>query len=142
MVSVTHPVLLYDGVCALCNWWVRFILKCDREDVFRFASLQSPLAAQALLRHGVSTKRLDTVYVVLDFEQPSERLLARSHAAIEVLRQLGPIGKGTAKAFSFLPSSARDALYNFIARNRYRSFGKYDSCPLPDPKFRSRFLDL
>jgi predicted DCC family thiol-disulfide oxidoreductase YuxK len=142
MVSTTHSVLLYDGLCALCNRWVRFVLKYDQEDVFRFASLQSPLAAQVLLRHGVSAQSLDTVYVVLDFEQPSERLLARSDAAIEVLRQLGPIGKGSAKAFSFLPSSIRDALYTFIARNRYRSFGKYDSCPLPDPKFRSRFLDL
>jgi predicted DCC family thiol-disulfide oxidoreductase YuxK len=142
MVSVTHPVLLYDGVCALCNWWVGFLLKHDRHDVFRFASLQSPLAAQVLWRHGASAQTLDTVYVVLDFEQPSEVLLAHSQAAIEVLRQLGPMGRCTATALSFLPSSIRDALYNFVARNRYRSFGRYDSCPLPDPKFRSKFLDL
>ena len=139
---MTHSVLLYDGLCALCNRWVRFILKSDREDVFRFASLQSPLAAQVLLRHGVSTQSLDTVYVVLDFEQPSERLLARSHAAIEVLRQLGPIEKAAATALLLLPRAIRDAFYDFVARNRYRSFGKYDSCPLPDPEFRSRFLDL
>ena len=142
MVSVTHPVLLYDGVCALCNWWVRFVLKRDRQDIFRFASLQSQLAAQVLLRHGVSAQTLDTVYLVLHFEQASERLLARSDAAIEVLRQLGLIGKGAATAFSLLPRAMRDALYNVMARNRYRRFGKYDSCPLPDPKFRSRFLDL
>jgi predicted DCC family thiol-disulfide oxidoreductase YuxK len=142
MVSVTHPVLLYDGVCSLCNWWVRFVLKHDRHDVFRFASLQSPVAARILLRHDASAQSLDTVYVVLNFQQPSERFLARSEAAIEVLRQLGPMGKCAATVFSLLPRAIRDALYNFVARNRYRSFGKYDSCPLPEPKFRSRFLDL
>jgi len=139
---VSHPVLLYDGVCALCNWWVRFVLKRDRQDVFRFASLQSPLALEILLRHDASAQTLDTVYVVLNFQQPSERLLARSDAAIQVLRQLGPIGKCTATAFSLLPSAIRDALYNFVARNRYRSFGRYDSCPIPDPNFRGKFLDL
>jgi predicted DCC family thiol-disulfide oxidoreductase YuxK len=142
MVSVTHPVLLYDGECALCNWWVGFVLKHDRHDVFRFASLQSAVAAGILLRHDAGAQTLETVYVVLDFEQPSEVLLARSQAAIEVLRQLGPMGRCTATAFSFLPRAIRDALYNFVARNRYRTFGRYDSCPLPDPKFRSKFLDL
>jgi predicted DCC family thiol-disulfide oxidoreductase YuxK len=142
MVSVTHPVLLYDGVCVLCNWWVGLVLKHDRHDVFRLASLQSPVAAEILLRHDASAQTLDTVYVVLNFQQPSERFLARSEAAIEVLRQLGPMGKCTATAFSLLPRAIRDALYNFVARNRYRSFGRYDSCPLPDPKFRNKFLDL
>ena len=142
MISETHPVLLYDGVCALCNWWVRFVLKCDRQDVFRFASLQSPLAVETLLRHDTGAQTLDTVYVVLNFQQPSERLLARSEAAIEVFRQLGPPGKCTATAISLLPRAIRDALYKLVARNRYRSFGRYDRCPIPDPKFRSKFLDL
>jgi len=142
MMAANHPILLYDGVCALCNWWVRLILKRDRQNVFRFASLQSQLAAQVLLRHGASAQALDTVYVVSDFEQPSECLLARSDAVIQVWRQLGTVGKFAASAFSLLPRVLRDALYNFVARIRYRTFGKYDTCPLPDPRVRDRFLDL
>ena len=142
MVSAKYSVLLYDGACALCNWWVRFVVKRDHRDAFRFASLQSRLAAQVLLRHGVSAQILDSVYVVLHIDQATERLLARSDALIHVLREVGAIGKYAATACSILPRPIRDALYNTVARNRYRIFGKYDSCPIPSPEIRSKFLDL
>ena len=136
-----NPILLYDGVCGLCNRFVRFMLRHDRRDVFHFASLQSPLAARILERHGASTATLDTVYVVADPEQPSERLYARSDAVAYVLRELGGGWRLLGHLWKFLPLPLRDAAYNLIARNRYRIFGKLDACPLPEPRDRHKFLD-
>src|SRR5215470_10758647 len=73
-----HPVILYDGVCGLCNRWVQFLLRRDQRDRFRFAPLQSALAAQILMRHSVTPGSLDTVYVVQQLGQPEECLLAQS----------------------------------------------------------------
>ena len=136
-----NPVLLYDGVCGLCNRFVQFMLRHDRRDVFRFASLQSPFAARILERHGISAAVLDTLYIVVDPEQPSESLFARSDAVAYVLRELGGGWRLLSSVWKFLPLALRDAAYNLIARNRYRIFGKLDACPLPDPRDRHKFLD-
>lgn len=82
MSDASHPILLYDGIWGLCNRFVQFLLRRDHAEVFRFAALQSPLAAQILHRHGASATHLDTVYVVVDPQQTGERLLGRSDAAI------------------------------------------------------------
>ncbi len=133
------PVLLYDGVCGLCNRLVRFVIKRDRYDQFRFASLQN--ATAILERHGNSPQDLDTMYVVANFGQPTEQLLARSDAIIFLLAALGGLWRPAAILLGLLPRCVRNPLYNFVARNRYRIFGKYDTCPLPDPKDRSKFLE-
>ena len=86
---MSNPILLYDGVCGLCNRFVQLILRRDRNDFFRFASLQSALAARILARHGVSHNNLDTVYVVLNHELPDESLLSRSDGVLFVMKQLG-----------------------------------------------------
>jgi predicted DCC family thiol-disulfide oxidoreductase YuxK len=137
-----YSIILYDGVCGLCNRFVRFILKRDKRDAFRFASQQSEFAANILRRHGTNPEQLDTVYLVLDYEQPRERLLARSDAAAEILSQLGGIWRASSCIVRTLPRGLRDWLYNFTARKRYQVFGKYESCPLPDPEHRAKFLDL
>ena len=137
----SNPIVLYDGVCGLCNRLNQFILKRDTHDRFRFASLQSDLAVSLLERHGADSRDLDTVYVVLDYNQPGERLLARSDAILHVLTQLDGIWKW-AGAGRLLPKVVRDGIYNVVARNRYRVFGKHDSCILPDPKHRHKFLDV
>jgi predicted DCC family thiol-disulfide oxidoreductase YuxK len=134
-------VILYDGVCGLCNRLVRFVLKRDKHDQFRFASLQSSFAANALQRHGITLHSLDTFYLLLDYESPSERLLSRNDAATEVLVKLGGIWRLWAALLRLLPRRFRDWRYNLIARTRYRIFGKYETCPLPDVKDRHRFLD-
>jgi predicted DCC family thiol-disulfide oxidoreductase YuxK len=133
--------VLYDGVCGLCNRLNQFILKRDAHDRFRFASLQSSLAATVLQRHGADPRDLDTVYIVLDYGQPTERLLARSDAILYVLSQLDGIWK-LARVGRALPKMLRDGLYQVVARNRYRVFGKYESCLLPDPQYRHKFLDV
>jgi len=137
----SNPIVLYDGVCGLCNRLNQFLLKRDTHDRFRFASLQSDLAASLLKRHGFDSLDLDTVYVVLDYNQPGERLLARSDAILHVLTELDGVWKW-ARAGRLLPKVLRDGIYKLVARNRYRVFGKHDSCMLPDPKHRHKFLEV
>jgi predicted DCC family thiol-disulfide oxidoreductase YuxK len=136
-----NPIVFYDGVCGLCNHLVQFLLKRDTHDRFRFASLQSEFANGLLTRHGVDPHDLDTVYVVKSYGQSSETLLARSDAILYMLKQLGGIWK-LAAAGRVLPKVLRDAVYKIVARNRYRVFGKHESCMLPEPKHRAKFLDV
>ena len=141
MSESTSPILLYDGVCGLCNRLVQFVLRHDREDQFRFASLQSPIALEALARHGESASDLNTFYVALGCGEPEETLLARSEAVGYVLRALGGRWRVCGRLWMFFPQRLRDAFYNLVARNRYRIFGKLDICPVPDPRHRGKFLD-
>jgi predicted DCC family thiol-disulfide oxidoreductase YuxK len=136
----SNPIIFYDGICGLCNRLVQFVLKHDKRDYFRFAALQSELASTTLQRHNRDPHDLDTVYVVVEYEQPAERLLARSDAILFLLKHLGGVWK-LAAVGKVLPRSLRDAIYKLVARNRYRVFGKYESCMLPDPKQRAKFLD-
>lgn len=141
MAECPNPILLYDGVCGLCNRFVQFILKRDRKDIFRFAALQSEFAGRVLKRHGIHLLDLDTVYLVECFEQPDERLRNRSDAAVAVFSELGGIWRVTAGLLRCTPKVIRNWGYDVIARSRYRMFGKYDVCPLPDPRERHKFLD-
>jgi len=136
-----NPVVLYDGVCALCNRFVRFVLARDRAGVFRFASLQSDLARATLLRHGQNPDALSTLVLVLDSGRPSERLLDKSSAAAFVLSQLTGVWKGLGRVLLLVPEPLRNAAYDLVARMRYRTFGRYDVCPVPPPAVRDRFLD-
>jgi predicted DCC family thiol-disulfide oxidoreductase YuxK len=134
-------LVLYDGVCGLCNRLNQFLLKRDPNDQFRFASLQSQLASSLLKGYGIDPIDLDTVYVVADYEQPNQRLLARSDAVLHVLGQLGGAWSYF-RAGRVLPRKLRDALYKLVAGNRYRIFGKYDVCLMPEEKHRKKFLDV
>ena len=137
-----NPIIFYDGVCGLCNGLVQFLLKHDTDGRLRFASLQSEFAEKVLGRHGVDAKDLDTVNVVENYDQPGERVLQRSEAILRAGRELGGFW-GTSSAIArVVPRALRDLVYRFVATNRYRVFGKYDTCMLPDPSQRSRFLDV
>lgn len=137
----SKTVVLYDGVCGLCNGLNQFLLKRDRRDHFRFASLQSEFAASLLKQYGINAVDLDTVYVCADYGQESERLLSRSDAILHVLGKLGGVWS-ILRVGQALPKSLRDALYNVVARNRYRVFGKYDVCLMPEERYRRKFLDI
>src|SRR5215813_13291310 len=137
--SGEHPIILYDGVCGLCNRLVQFLLKHDRHGRLYFASLQSDFAAKVLQRHGFDPKDLDTLHVVENYEQPDERLLQRSDAVLRASRELGGLWSVLAAAAKIIPRPLRDVAYRFVAQNRYRVFGKYETCMLPDPNQRSRF---
>jgi predicted DCC family thiol-disulfide oxidoreductase YuxK len=138
----SNPIVLYDGVCGLCNRLVRFVLKNDRNDVFRFASLQSKLAEQILVRHRLRSESLETVYVVLDYGLAEERLLSRLQAVVYMLQQMSRPLAYVSVILRVLPAPIQKFLYGLIVCNRYRVFGRYETCPLPDSATRSKFLDL
>lgn len=121
------PILLYDGVCGLCNRFVQFILRRDHA-IFRFASLQSDFAARILARHRADPSELDTVYVVLNHELANESLLVRSDAIGFVLHELGGVWRVASFLLLLTPRVVRDWAYNAIARNRYRVFGRSEGC--------------
>jgi predicted DCC family thiol-disulfide oxidoreductase YuxK len=137
-----NPIILYDGVCGFCNGMVQFLLKHDKDGRLRFAALQSDFAEKVLRRHGFDAKDLDTVHVVENYEQPGERVLQRSDAILRAGRELGGFWSASSSVARVVPRVLRDLVYRFVATNRYRVFGKYDSCMLPDPNERSRFLDV
>jgi predicted DCC family thiol-disulfide oxidoreductase YuxK len=136
-----HPIVLYDGVCGLCNRLVQFILRRDRKAIFQFAALQSDLSAKILTRHNADPNDLNTVFVVVNRERPDESLLSRSEAVIFVLTQLGSFWRPISSFLRLVPKSLRDSAYNAIARHRYRIFGRSEVCTLPHDQDRSRFLD-
>jgi len=139
--SAQHSIVLYDGVCGLCNRLNQFLLKRDRKDRLRFASLQSEFAQRVLRAHDLDAADLDTVYVVLNHGTAGETALARSDAIIHAVQQLGGIWKIISLG-KLLPRSLKNAIYNVVARNRYRVFGKSDSCVLPEPRHRQKFIDV
>jgi len=134
-------VVFYDGVCGLCNRLNRFLLRRDRQARIRFAPLQGPLAQRTLSRYGHDPSDLDTVYVIADWHSPRERLLARAEAILHALAQLDGSWRTLARIGSLVPRPIADALYRAVARNRYRVFGKFESCQIPPPEWRERFLD-
>lgn len=133
-VSPDDRVILFDGVCKLCNVWSRFILTYDREHKFRLATVQSE-AGQAILAHfGLPLDHFDTMLLV---EGPVA--YEKSTAFLQVVRQL-PAPFYLLWIFRLIPVAIRDWLYDHIAQNRYRIFGKYDQCLLPTPEHQQRFL--
>jgi predicted DCC family thiol-disulfide oxidoreductase YuxK len=133
------PVLLYDGVCGFCNKSVQMILDHDRRGEIRFAALQSDYGLRVVERHP-ELRGVDSV-VYVETAQGGERVHVRSDAALKVAAYLGGFWK-IFLAARVMPRALRDYFYDLFARNRYRLFGKYDTCLLPPPEVRSRFLDV
>lgn len=134
-------IVLYDGVCGLCNGLVRFVLRRDRRRRFRFAPLQSAFARELLGRHGRDPRDLDTLYVVVEPGGKAERLIDRSRAVLHVLRRIGGPW-ALASPAGLLPRGLLDAAYDLVASRRYRLFGRHEVCPVPEEKWRDRFLDV
>jgi predicted DCC family thiol-disulfide oxidoreductase YuxK len=128
------PIILFDGVCNLCEYSVQFIITRDPRGMFKFAPLQSEAGQSLLNRHGISTDDLST-FVLLE----NGRVFNRSTAALRVVKRLGwpwPV----LFVFMAVPGPIRDAVYDFIARNRYQWFGKKEQCMVPTQEVRARFL--
>ncbi len=134
-------LILYDGVCGLCNRLNQFVLLRDTRAVFAFASLQSPTARSVLQQLGGNAEGLNTVYVVVNYRSKSPALLSKAGAASFVLRTLGIRGP-LSWAFRVLPDGLLKLGYDLIARNRYRVFGQSETCIMPSAEFRKRFIDL
>ncbi len=127
-------IILFDGVCNFCNRTVRVIIKYDKTDKFHFAQLQSDFAKALLLKQGLDQKELSSV-ILIDGDQ----VYTKSDAVIRIAQQL----RGWPTIFSYskwLPKAIRNFFYDFIARYRYRLFGKQDNCIMPDKKMQDKFL--
>jgi predicted DCC family thiol-disulfide oxidoreductase YuxK len=127
-------LVLFDGVCNLCASSVQFIIRHDKEAVFHFASIQSDLGQEIYRRHGLDPADLDTFMVLT-----GGRALVRSDAAIEVAARCGGAWK-LIKVFQMAPRPTRDWVYSFVARHRYRWFGRKEACLVPTPEIRNRFI--
>ncbi len=133
--STKHPILLFDGVCNLCNHYVQFVIERDPEARFRFASLQSD-TGQTILAEKNLSKALGTV-VLLD----NKKVYTHSDVALQMTLHLGGWWK-ILHGFAIIPKFMRDGIYNLVADNRYRLYGKKESCMLPSPDLKARFLDV
>lgn len=140
--QLTAPkhLVLFDGPCVLCERAVRLILALDRGGRFGFASLDSAVA-QELLGRITHVPHGDTMLVVPHFRASRPSALARSRAVLFIAAALGWPWKA-AQLFRLLPTSLLDALYDIVATRRHRLFGRYDTCPVPSPEVRARFLDM
>ncbi|WP_078308763.1 MULTISPECIES: DCC1-like thiol-disulfide oxidoreductase family protein [unclassified Mycobacterium] len=132
------PVLLYDGVCALCNGAVKKILRDDKVGTMRFAALDSEYGDQVLARHP-ELVGVDSFVIVDNPGEPIERIHIRSDGVLRIMDYLGSTRRAAVIA-RLVPRPIRDALYRLVARTRYRVFGQYDTCPVPPPEVRARFL--
>jgi predicted DCC family thiol-disulfide oxidoreductase YuxK len=136
--SINGPVLLYDGVCGLCNKSVQLILKNDKQGIFRFAALQSELGKKVESMHP-ELKSVDSVILLEPASDGDPIISIRSTAVLRVLKYLG--GKWRIFLLAYLvPRPIRDFLYDLVAKWRYKLFGKYDSCLLPSAEVRNRFI--
>ena len=132
--EINFPVLLFDGVCNLCNGSVQWVLRHDARAQFRFAALQSDTGQALLCRFGLDSAQLDTVVLV-----DGDRIFLRSDAPLEVARRLGG-GWALLYIFKVLPRPLRNAVYDWVARHRYRWFGREESCMLPRLEWKGRFV--
>ena len=127
-------VILYDGVCVFCSRWVRFVAARDRDRRFRFTAIQSPYGTRLAQAFGIDQQDPDTNAVI-----HGGVAYFKSDAALTVLGLL-PGWSGVRVLFA-VPKPLRDAVYNLVARNRYRIFGKYEACFVPDAAFRDRVME-
>ncbi|RNL92673.1 thiol-disulfide oxidoreductase DCC family protein [Sinomicrobium pectinilyticum] len=129
-------IILFDGICNLCNSSVQFVIKRDKKDIFRFASLQSEPGQKLLAERGIDPEKTDSIVLI----EPDVAYYTKSQAAIEIASELGG-GWSFLRVFEYiLPVTLRDLLYDFIAHNRYKWYGKKDQCMIPGPGLKAKFL--
>ncbi len=136
ILPANKKIVLFDGVCNLCNSSVNFIIERDKNDVFRFASLQSDTGQKLISERGMNPTGLTSVILI----EPGVAYYQRSSAALEIAKHLSG-GYSYLSYLSFLPEGFRDGIYNYIAANRYKWFGKKDACMIPTANLRAKFLE-
>ncbi|GMN08942.1 DUF393 domain-containing protein [Croceitalea sp. MTPC9] len=130
-----NKIILFDGVCNLCNGVVQFVIKLDKEDTFRFAALQSEVGEKLTAERGIGTSQVDSIILI----EPGVAYYTKSDAALQIGKNL----KGYRTLSSLLyvfPKGLRNIVYDFIARNRYKWYGKKDACMIPTPELQAKFL--
>ena len=129
-------IILFDGVCNLCNTSVQYVIKHDKKDLFRFVALQSETGQRILKHIGISTSNIDSIVLY----EPGIAYYYKSNAALEIAKNLGGIFTyGT--IFKIIPTSLRDSIYDYVAKNRYKWYGKQDNCMIPTQELKAKFLE-
>ncbi|PKH68370.1 thiol-disulfide oxidoreductase [Flavobacterium sp. ALD4] len=128
-------IILFDGVCNLCNSAVLFIIKQDSKDLFRFVALQSDLGEKIINHIGIDSQKLDSIILY----EPGTAYYYKSEAALKIASKLDSF-YSMLVVFKILPTAFSNFIYDWIARNRYRWFGKKDNCMIPTPELKSKFL--
>ena len=134
MKNKDQKIILFDGVCNLCNGAVTYIIKRDKKNVFKFAALQSEIGQQLISKFNIDTSKVDSI-IFIDGEKHYEK----SSAALHIAKQLSgayPLLFG----FMVVPKFIRNSIYDYIAKNRYKWFGKKESCMIPTVELKSKFL--
>lgn len=133
---MSQPVLLFDGVCNLCNSSVQFIIKNDKKGKFKFASLQSDYGQKAIKDYNLGDENLKTVILIAN-----GKAYKKSTAALEVAKRMDGLWP-LLYIFWIVPYPLRDLIYNWVANNRYKWFGKKDQCMIPSPALKDRFIEV
>lgn len=128
-------IILFDGVCNLCEASVQFVIQYDKKDVFRFVALQSELGQKIILHIGIQDKNIDSIILYY----PGVAYYYKSSAALQIAKNLGGFYHfGT--FFKIIPTGLRNVLYDFVAKNRYQWYGKKESCMIPTAELKAKFL--
>lgn len=129
-------IVLFDGVCNLCNGFVQYIIKRDKQDEFRFASLQSETGKQLLLKRHIDASKIDSVVLI----EPGVAYYIKSDAALQIGAHINGY-RNISRILYLIPNSLRNIVYDLIARYRYAWFGKKEVCMIPTPELKAKFLD-
>lgn len=129
-------IILFDGVCNLCDGTVRFVIDHDKHDRFRFAALQSDTGKMLVRARGIDTSEVDSIILI----EPGVAYYTKSAAALEIAKNFGGAWKLLA-VFEWVPPPIRNWVYDRVAKNRYKWFGKKDACMVPNEELKARFLD-
>lgn len=135
MTAANKKIILFDGVCNLCNGAVQFIISHDKKDIFRFVALQSELGIGICNYIGVDQNKIDSIILY----QPGVAYYYKSSAVLEIGKDLGGI-YSLALIFKIFPEKFRNYIYDYIAKNRYKWYGKKESCMIPTPELKAKFL--
>ncbi len=136
MVEDEKKIILFDGVCNLCNSFVQFIIQRDKKDVFRYTSLQSNIGQELIAKRNIDTEKVDSVILI----EPGVAYYVKSDAALKIGKNLKGY-RTLSSILELIPSGLRNIVYDLIARYRYTWFGKKDQCMIPSPELKSKFLE-
>lgn len=129
-------LLLFDGICNLCNSSINYVIKHDKDDVFMFAPLQSKVGKKIINDHNIDTSKTDSIILY----EHSKGVSFKSTAALKIASRLG-FPRNLMAIFYVIPAFIRNWVYDYIAKNRYNWFGKQDACMIPTPELRKKFIE-
>ena len=136
MTEAQHSIVLFDGVCNLCNSAVQFIIKRDKTDRYRFSALQSEIGKKLSSERNIDTQKIDSIILI----EPGKAYYIKAAAALQIGKSFGGLWKALA-IFEWIPPVISNWVYDLVAKNRYRWFGRKEHCMIPTQELKAKFLD-